>query len=83
MPLPCEADPYFKFGVNEELGSEEIDVRQCDPSYKFTSFGDLDDLARGLRTRSLLHFVDPVESNFTRSLAVFIYSSSKKMISEG
>lgn len=50
MPLPCKADQSFKFGVSEELGSEEIEVRQCDPTHQFTGFGYWDNLARKLKT---------------------------------
>ena len=51
----------------------EIDFNQYDPMYPFTGFGYLDDLARDLRTRSLLQLVDHAESNFTRSPTAFTY----------
>jgi hypothetical protein len=51
----------------------EIDFNQYDPMYPFTGFGYLDDLARELKTRSLLQFVDPAERNFTRPPLAFTY----------
>jgi hypothetical protein len=51
----------------------EIDFNQYDPMYPFTGFGYLDDLARELKTKSLLQFVDPAERNFTRTPAAFMY----------
>jgi hypothetical protein len=51
----------------------EIDFNQYDPMYPFTGFAYLDDLARELKTKSLLQFVDPAETNFTRSPVAFMY----------
>jgi hypothetical protein len=51
----------------------EIDFNQYDPIYPFTGFGYLDDLARELKTKSLLQFVDSAERNFTRAPAAFTY----------
>jgi hypothetical protein len=51
----------------------EIDFRQHDQLFPFTGFAYLDDLARELKTKSILKTVDCVESDFTRSPAAYTF----------
>ncbi len=51
----------------------EIDFRQHDQLFPFTGFAYLDDLARELKTKSILKTVDYAESDFTRSPAAYAF----------